>query len=61
MEEKGFLGGTVVKNPPANAWDMGSIPGPGRFLMPPDYKPGITITEPVLSSPRTETTEANMP
>ena len=51
----------MVKNPPANAWDMGSIPGPGRFLMPPDYKPGITITEPVLSSPRTETTEANMP
>ena len=26
----GFLGGTVVKNPPANAGDMGSIPGTGR-------------------------------
>ena len=26
----GFLGGTVVKNPPANAGDMGSIPGSGR-------------------------------
>ena len=25
----GFLGGSVVKNPPANAGDMGSIPGPG--------------------------------
>ena len=24
-----FLGGSVVKNPPANAGDMGSIPGPG--------------------------------
>ena len=27
---KGFPGGTVVKNPPANAGDMGSSPGPGR-------------------------------
>ena len=26
----GFLGGTVVKNPPANAGEMGSIPGTGR-------------------------------
>ena len=26
----GFPGGTVVKNPPANAGDTGSIPGPGR-------------------------------
>ena len=25
-----FPGGTVVKNPPANAGDMGSSPGPGR-------------------------------
>ena len=24
-----FPGGTVVKNPPANAGDMGSIPSPG--------------------------------
>ena len=24
---RGFLGGSVVKNPPANAGDMGSIPG----------------------------------
>ena len=31
---KGFLGGTVVKNPPANAGDMGSSPGPGRSHMP---------------------------
>ena len=31
---KGFPGGTVVKNPPANAGDTrdtGSIPGSGRF------------------------------
>ena len=28
----GFPGGSVVKNPPANAEDMGSIPGLGRPL-----------------------------
>ena len=27
---QGFPGGTVVKNPPANAGDVGSSPGPGR-------------------------------
>ena len=35
--KKWFLdlpGGPVVKNPPANAGDMGSIPGSGRFHMP---------------------------
>ena len=26
----GFSGGSVVKNPPANIGDMGSIPGSGR-------------------------------
>ena len=25
-----FPGGAVVKNPPANAGNMGSTPGPGR-------------------------------
>ena len=29
-----FPGGPVVKNPPANAGDMGSIPCPERFHMP---------------------------
>ena len=29
-----FPGGTVVKNPPASAGDMGSIPGSGRSHMP---------------------------
>ena len=29
-----FPGGTVNKNPPANAGDMGSIPGLGRFHVP---------------------------
>ena len=28
-----FLGGPAVKNPPANAGDVGSIPGPGRSHM----------------------------
>ena len=28
----GFLGGSVTKNPPANAGDAGSIPDPGRSL-----------------------------
>ena len=30
----GFPGGTVVKNPPANAGDTRSSPGPGRSHMP---------------------------
>ena len=30
----GFPGGAVVKNPPANAGDMGRSPGPGRSHMP---------------------------
>ena len=29
-----FPGGAVVKNPPANARDMGSGPGLGRSYMP---------------------------
>ena len=29
-----FPGGTVVNNPPANAGDTGSSPGPGRSHMP---------------------------
>ena len=28
----GFLGGSVVKNPPSNARDVGSTPGSGRSL-----------------------------
>ena len=33
-KELGFPGGTVVKNPSANAGDTGSSPGPGRSHMP---------------------------
>ena len=29
-----FPGGTVDENPPANAGDVGSVSGPGRFHMP---------------------------
>ena len=31
---RGFPGGAVVKNPPDNAGDTGSSPGPGRSHMP---------------------------
>ena len=31
---RGFPGDPVVKNPPANAGDTGSISGPGRSHMP---------------------------
>ena len=32
--DEGFPGGAVVRNPPANAGDTVSIPGPGRSHMP---------------------------
>ena len=32
-DEVGFTGGSVVKNLPASAGDMGLIPGPGRCHM----------------------------
>ena len=35
-KKEDFPGGPVVKNPSANAGDMGSIPGPGRSHMPQD-------------------------
>ena len=34
MLKQGFPGGAVVKNPPANAGDTGSSPGPGRSHVP---------------------------
>ena len=34
MNEPGFPGGTVVKNPPAKAEDTGLSPGLGRSHMP---------------------------
>ena len=35
----GFPGGSEVKNPPANARDMGLIPGSGRSLGERDGNP----------------------
>ena len=34
LDLRDFPGGTVVKNPPANAGDTSLSPGPGRFHMP---------------------------
>ena len=31
--DRGFPGGSVVKNPPANAGDKGSVPDPARSHM----------------------------
>ena len=33
QRDRGFPGGAVVKNPPANAGDTDSSPGPGRSHM----------------------------
>ena len=69
MEREGFPGGTVVKNPPANAGDTGLSPGPGRSHMPQsnqDHAPQLPSLrsrahEPQLLSPRAATTEAHAP
>ena len=47
----------MVKNPAANAGDMGSSPGLGRSNMPRSNK----ALEPQLLSLRATTTEAHMP
>ena len=36
-QNEGFPGGSVVKNPPASAGDLGLIPGPGRSHMLQSY------------------------
>ena len=54
---EGFPGGTVVKNPPANAGDTGSIPGPGRSHMPQSNE----ACAPQLLSLQATTTEARVP
>ena len=59
----------MVKNPPANAEDVGSSPGPGRSHMPRRNKacaPQLLslrsrACEPQLLSPRTIATEARAP
>ena len=52
-----FPGGAVVKNPPANARHMGSIPVPGRSHMPRSNQ----ACAPQLLSPCAATTEAHVP
>ena len=47
----------MVKNPPANAGDVGSSPGPGRSHM---LRSNLA-REPQLLSPRAATTEAHVP
>ena len=43
----GFPGGSVVKNLPVNAGDMGSVPDLGRSHMPRSYKAcGSQLTKP---------------
>ena len=50
---RSFPGGSVVKKPPANTGDMGSIPDSGRSHMP----RRATATEPMLWSLGASTTE----
>ena len=67
--DRDFPGGAVVKNPPANAGDRGSSPGPGRCHMlwsnevraPQLLSLCSRAHEPQLLNPRTTTTEAHMP
>ena len=66
---RGFPGGTVVKNPPANAGDTGSRPGPGRSHVPRSIsarEPQLLslrsrARKPQLLSPRSTATEAQAP
>ena len=46
----GFLGGSLVKNPPANAGDTCLIPGPGRSHMPWSKQSPWTTTAPESGS-----------
>ena len=43
-----FLGGSVVKNPPANAGDTGLVPGSGR---PPGVGKGNPLQDSCLGNP----------
>ena len=47
MSARGFPSDPVAKNPPANAGDTGSIPGPGRSHME-QLSPLIITTEAML-------------
>ena len=55
-KERGFPGGAVVKNLPANAGHTGSSPGPGRSHMPRSNKAHV----PQLLSPRSRAREPQL-
>ena len=61
---QGFPGRSMVKNPPSNARDKDSIPGPGKSHMPQSNQTLLSLCsraqELQLLSPRT-TTEARRP
>ena len=58
---RGFPGGSVVRNPPADAGDTVSVPGPGRSHRG-ALKPCFTTIDPSgLGSLGTTTTEAYEP
>ena len=69
IKSSDFPGGAVVKNPPANAGDMGSIPGPGRsHMLRSNYAHAPQLLSlcsraraPQLLSPCAATTEAPAP
>ena len=59
---RGFPGGSVVKNPPANAGDMRWIPGSREIPHATEQlSPCTTTIEPVLQSPGIAATEALEP
>ena len=51
MSEWGFPGGSTIKNPPANAGDVGSVPGSGKS---PGEGNGNPLQYSCLEIPRTE-------
>ena len=63
FKKQDFPGGTVVKNPPANAGDTGSSPGPGRSHVPQSYWARVpqllkpVRLEPVLHNKRSHRNE----
>ena len=69
MPFRDFPGGAVVKNPPANAGDMGSSPGQGRSHMllsnkataPQLLSLRSRACNPQPLSPRATTTEVHVP
>ena len=49
VKKRGFSGGSAVKNPPANAGDVGSIPGSGRS---PGEGNGSPLQDSCLGNPK---------